>query len=93
VGNEHLAGLHEHRSGFNRSLIVTDPLIKPNEHLAGFLSNDGGFIVGPSKLRMASKSSKKVKDTNSVSSPTVRRSSRAPRNPGSCRRVAMTSER
>jgi hypothetical protein len=49
VGNEHLAGPHEHRSGFNRSLIVTDPLIKPNEHLAGFLNNDGGFIVGPSK--------------------------------------------
>src|SRR5215213_3426725 len=41
------SAVHQHLSGFERGLVVRDPLIKPDEHLAGFPSDDGGFVVGP----------------------------------------------
>jgi len=49
-------------SGFEYGLVVADALIKPDEHLAGFASDDGGLVVGPAKLRIASRSSKNVTD-------------------------------
>jgi hypothetical protein len=41
------SAVHQHLSGFERGLVVGDPLIKPDEHLARFPSDDGGFVVGP----------------------------------------------
>jgi SAM-dependent methyltransferase len=37
----------QHLSACKRGLVVADPLIEPDEHLAGFLSDDGGLVVSP----------------------------------------------
>jgi hypothetical protein len=77
----------------HRGLVVADLLVEPDEHLAGFPSDHSALIVGSGEAADGVRSSKDVRDTNSVSEPILRRSSRAPRKPGTCIRVFRTSAR
>jgi hypothetical protein len=77
----------------HRGLVVADLLVEPDEHLAGFPSDHGALIVGSGEAADGVQVIEERQDTNSVSEPILRRSSRAPRKPGTCIRVFRTSAR